>query len=250
MMTTVKLPYVKIQRDRKGKPIYWYFRRGGQQWRLPGEPFTEKFAAEYQRPLALTDGQVAPTHDSPLDKRSYGPGSFGALVSDYLTSGEYKRLKPRTKAAYRRVLESLQRLHGDKNVANIRRRHIRKMRDERADTPGAANTIVRTLKLLLNFAVDGEWIEANPANKLGLLKIDEWRAWEDKECEQFEARWAPGTMERRAYSLAISISARCAMSAPIHRAPPTPSCARSSCSSTSRSMGNGSRPTQPTSWAC
>src|SRR5262245_43635860 len=81
--------------------------------------------------------------------------------------------------------------------------HIRKMRDERADTPGAANTIVRTLKLLLNFAVDGEWIEANPANKLGLLKIDEWRAWEDKECEQFEARWAPGTMERRAYSLAI-----------------------------------------------
>jgi hypothetical protein len=36
------------------------------------------------------------------------------------------------------------------------------MRDARADAPGAANTIVRMLKLLLNFAVEEEWIEANP----------------------------------------------------------------------------------------
>src|SRR5262245_29267414 len=36
-----------------------------------------------------------------------------------------------------------------------------------------------------------------------LLKVGEWRAWTDEECKQFEERWAPGTMERRAYALAV-----------------------------------------------
>jgi integrase len=77
------------------------------------------------------------------------------------------------------------------------------MRDERADTPGAANTIVRMLKLVLNFAVEEEWIEANPAARMKLLKVGEWRAWTDEECAAFEGPWAPGTMERRAYTLAL-----------------------------------------------
>ena len=77
------------------------------------------------------------------------------------------------------------------------------MRDERADTPGAANTTVRMLKLVLNFAVEEEWIEANPAAKMKLLKVGEWRAWTDEERAAFENRWAPGTMERRAYALAL-----------------------------------------------
>jgi len=76
------------------------------------------------------------------------------------------------------------------------------MRDERAKTPGAANTIVRMLKLLLKFAVSEEWIEHSPAAGMELLKVGEWRAWTDEECKRFEARWAPGTMERRAYALA------------------------------------------------
>jgi hypothetical protein len=78
-------------------------------------------------------------------------------------------------------LEGLQRLHGEKPLRQLRRRHVRKMRDERGDTPGAANTIVRMLKLLFNFAVDEEWIEANPAAKMKLLPVGEWRAWTDRQ---------------------------------------------------------------------
>jgi integrase len=85
----------------------------------------------------------------------------------------------------------------------LRRRHVRRMRDERAETPGAANTIVRMLKLILNFAVEEEWIDANPIAKMKLLKVGEWRAWTDEECAQFEKFWAPGTMQRRAYALAL-----------------------------------------------
>ena len=36
-----------------------------------------------------------------------------------------------------------------------------------------------------------------------LFKVGEWRAWTDEECAAFEARWPVGTMERRAYLLAL-----------------------------------------------
>jgi integrase len=62
---------------------------------------------------------------------------------------------------------------------------------------------VRVLKLVLKFAVDEEWVDHNPAAGMELLKVGEWRAWTDEECAAFEARWAPGTMERRAYALAV-----------------------------------------------
>jgi integrase len=154
---------------------------------------------EYQRLLTETD---KPAASPPPDRRSYASGSFGLLVNEYLASAEYREKKPSTKAEYRRVLEVLQELHGGKPVNQLKRRHIRRMRDERADTPGAANTIVRMLKIVLNFAIEEEWIESNPASKMRLLKTGEWRAWTDEECAAFEARWPQGSMQRRAYALA------------------------------------------------
>src|SRR5262249_14964832 len=145
-----------------------------------------------------------PKAEQPADRRAYRHGSFGALINDYLATGEFRtNLKPRTQAEYKRVCEGLQERHGDKPVRLMMRRHVRQMRDVKAATPGAANTILRMLKILLNFAVDEEWIEASPAAKMKELKVGEWRAWTDQECATFEMRWTPGTMERRAYSLAL-----------------------------------------------
>lgn len=90
------------------------------------------------------------------------------------------------------MLEALGERHGAKPIRQLERRHIRRMRDERADTPGQ-----------LNFAFDDELIPANPALRMRLFKTGEWRAWTDDECSAFEGRWPPGTMERRAYALAL-----------------------------------------------
>jgi integrase len=124
-------------------------------------------------------------------------------VRDYLNSGDFKQLGERTKVEYRRVLEAMASRHGAKPVRDLKRRHVRKIQDERSETPGAANTIVRMLKLVLNFAVEEEWIEVNPAARMKLLDVGEWRAWSDDECAAFEKRWEPATMERRAYALAL-----------------------------------------------
>ena len=115
-MTKVKLRYVEARRDRNGQLTYWYFCRNRRTWKLPGQPLSEEFAAKYQRLLVLTERPAATVGDAPLDKRSYPPGSFGALVRDYLGCARVKQLKPRTKAEYTRVLEALQLEHGDKRV--------------------------------------------------------------------------------------------------------------------------------------
>jgi integrase len=193
--------FVNEQRGREGTVRYWYFRRDGRRWRLPGNPETDADAsAEYWRLRKETDRDSAPTIGA-ADR--HASGSFGALVRDYLASGTFREKRPSTQAEYRRVLEALAVVHGAKPVRLMERRHIRRIRDERADTPGAANTIVRMVKLLLNFAVEDGLIAANPAAKMKLLKVGEWRAWTDDECSAFEARWPGGSMERRAYRLAI-----------------------------------------------
>lgn len=124
-------------------------------------------------------------------------------MDDFLKSGQFKTKKPRTRGEYERIALLLQGEHGNKRVAHLERRHIRQIRDAKAETPGAANNVLRMLKILLNFAVDDGLIKASPAAKFKELPVGEWRAWTDDECAKFEKRWAPGTMQRRAYAIAL-----------------------------------------------
>jgi hypothetical protein len=125
-------------------------------------------------------------------------GTFGALVSDYLASASFKEKAARTQALYRRVLDKLSAENGTKPLRLLKKRHFRKMRDAMSDTPGAANNVLRLLKIVLNFAVEEEVIEINPAARLKELKGGEYRSWTDDECATGEQRWARGTMPRRA----------------------------------------------------
>jgi hypothetical protein len=198
----VRFRFVNVQRGRNGT-LHYYFRRHKRRWPLPppGDPPSDAFLREYRRLCDATDS--GKNTACPSDRRSYAPGTFGALVNDYLASSDFRQRKPSTQETYRRVLEQLQQRQGHKPVRLIRRRNIRKLRDELVDKPGAANTLVRMLKMILSFAVEEEWIESNPALKVPLFNSGEWRAWSDEECAAFEVRWQPGTMQRRAYALAL-----------------------------------------------
>jgi integrase len=193
-MGDVPLRYVKSERDRHGRALYWYFRRAGRRWRLPGNPSSPGFLAAYQALLAST---VPAQPDRP-----HAPKSVGALARDYYGSPEFRDRKPRTQVMYRRVIDWLVEKYGHDPVARIERRHVKRWRDERSETPGMANMVVKVVSLLLDYAVENEYREDNPARKIKLYKLGEHRAWTDAECKAFEARWPPGTMERRCYELA------------------------------------------------
>ena len=100
------------------------------------------------------------------------------------------------------VLERIAQAHGAKPVSMLERRHIKQWRDYLSDTPGMANMMIRVVRLLMTFAVEGEYRKDNPGLGIKLFKLGEHRAWTDEECVAFEARWPAGSMQRRAYALA------------------------------------------------
>jgi enterobacteria phage integrase len=215
-MTKVDLNFVNAQKGRDGRVRYWYFRRDGRRWRLPGVPQSPEFMAEYQRLLAATVPKPAAEQPGNL------PGSFGALVSDYLASGEFRELKPNSQRLYRLILEPLAERHGTKPLGQLQRRHIKAWRDARSETPGMANMVVKVVRALLIYAVDNNYRLATDDNPLTvrtkLFKGGEHRAWTEEECAGFEARWPPGTMQRRAYMLAKCTGQRCGDIAAMTRA--------------------------------
>ena len=133
-MVELTLRYVDAQRDREGKVKYYHFRRCGIRHKLPGEPFSEQFMAVYQTLLAAA---TTIAQSLAADRRHFVPGTFRAATNDYLASALFREKAASTKVLYRRVLDALTQAHGDKPLRGLRRRHVRKMRDALADTPGA-----------------------------------------------------------------------------------------------------------------
>ena len=139
-----------------GRERHFYTARDGS---CPGNPYEDAAAsAEYWRLRGETDTQAMPADGT---AQRYAPGSFGALVRDYPSSGTFREKKPSTQAEYRRVMEALAEATAPSPCAYGAPAHPQDSR-RAADTPGAANTIVRTLKLLLTFAVEDGLIAANP----------------------------------------------------------------------------------------
>ena len=75
------------------------------------------------------------------------------------------------------MLRDLQKAHLDTIIAAM------------AKTPEAANNLLKVLRVILDFAVDGKWIAANPS-----LRVKRYRAkgdghhtWTEAEIEQFLA---------------------------------------------------------------
>ena len=194
------LPYVKAYRDRHGKQRHYLRKRGLPRVALPGDPGAPEFLAAYN--AALTGPKAVPSAPRALE------GSFAALCREYLASADFSNLRPVTKSELKRVVERLATKHAEKPVARLERQHILRWRDAMLDRPGAANTMIRTLGVLMAFAVDRGYRKDNPAQKIKMMRSVPFRSWTDDELLAFEARWPLGSMARTGYALALYSSQR------------------------------------------
>lgn len=194
------LPFVKAYRDRHGKQRYYVRRKGLKAVALPGRPGSPEFLLAYQHAL---EGPKLP-----LNMPRPAAGSFDALCREYLASTEFDSLAAVTKSELRRVVERLAAMHSEKPVARLERQHILRWRDAMKDRPGATNTMVRTMGVLMKFAVDRGYRKDNPVRGIKMIKAVPFRSWTDDELETFEAKWALGTMERTGFALALYTAQR------------------------------------------
>lgn len=164
--------------------VYRYFRRGKSKVRLLGEPDSPEFWAQYQELLQLVEIERLPT----------APGTVAALITDYKQSPEYRDLALATRHAYAVDLDRLA-IIGSGRVADIRRAHILKLRDELADRPRAADHFVQVVRLLLSWAVDRGYMDYNPLLRVKALnKPTSYATWTDADCVRFEQSEPPESM--------------------------------------------------------
>lgn len=204
-MTKMLLRYVHEFKDRHGKTRRYFRRPGYKRHPLPGAPGSEEFMSAYQ---AAFKGDTAPKLEVGADRTL--PGTVGALVVRYYRSAAYATLADSTKATYRGIIERFRKDHGHRRVAHLDRDTIKRMLENRAVTPAAANNWLRILRMLLDLAVDESMIGFNPAAGVKGIRHKEKGAepWDDTQIEAFRAKHPLGTRARLAMELLYNTTQR------------------------------------------
>ena len=197
-MTTIRLKHIDRFVDRHGTTRY-YFRRGrGARIPLVSQPGTPEFMAAYHRAL---EGLLP----VPGRRMRGEPGTFDRLAQDYFGAPEFLSLAPSTQKTYRSVIERLIEVEniGHRLVREMTREHVRRIVSRRSETPGAANSVLQKLKVLIHFAIDNGWRRDDPTLRVKQFAKGEFHTWSEEEITQFEARWPIGTTERLAFALLL-----------------------------------------------
>ena len=132
--------------------------------------------------------------------------TVGRLIDVYVRSPGYRRLAANSQRLYDRALREIRDAHGNDLVVGIRRRIVRAMLDDWADKPTTHNTLLTVWRVLLQRAVDDEWIEANPTAGLEHLPTGTRKRWTDAQVD-YALQHAPEWM-RRAIILALATGQR------------------------------------------
>jgi integrase len=102
---------------------------------------------------------------------------------------------------YRRVCETA----GEERFSDITKKTIIAARDRRKATPFAANTFLKAMRSLFQWAVTSEFLEVDPTDGVKGFgqKTKGHHTWTEDEVERFEARWPIGTRERLAFAILL-----------------------------------------------
>jgi integrase len=140
---------------------------------------TERAGPRVKLPHPADEGFLAAVRKAagPLAHRP-AAGSFEALIESYRESPEWKALSDATVRDYGRYLDVIKTLWGDLRVAELRASDILALRDKRAETPAAANYLIRVLSAAISWSVPRGYRTDNPCEHVRKLKIgDGWAPW-------------------------------------------------------------------------
>lgn len=196
-------PFLHVYHDRHGKERIYLKKPGLPNARLPGPLLSKAFWAAYEKAIkGEAHLEVEPTFVS--------RNTMSALVEAYYRSPNYKNLAESTRRTYRAQFEKFREAYGNNPVAGFKRRHAKRILEDMADRPEAANSLLKRLKVLMGYAVEMELIEANPLTGLKGFKShgEGFHTWTEDEIAAFEARHQIGSKARLAMTLMLCTGQR------------------------------------------
>jgi integrase len=152
----------------------------GDRVRLPNDPASLEFWAEYQR---LTGQSVAP--EAPQG------GTFDALIAGYKAAPEFTMRTARTLSEYTRHLNTISRIWGHRLVRGVRAKHVLELRDAFAETPTKADHLVSVLSLLIAWGIPRDYADINPCREISdLAQSDGYPPWEEADIDYAQGQLA------------------------------------------------------------
>jgi integrase len=153
----------------KGK-VYFFYQahrgtpRQGQRVSLPRDSAT----VEFWDAVRAIVGRVA----------GYS-GTVTAMIDAYLGSVDFTgdALAKSTKRIYTGSLAHVKMAIGQHKPDEIRSSHVLLLRDQFAETPGAANSVVSALSTVYKWGTKRDYAKFNPCSGLGKLKLGEHQPW-------------------------------------------------------------------------
>jgi integrase len=218
-MIKTRLRYCVFDPDPNGNARYYVRKPGRPKIRIR-EKFDDasgnissEFMKAYFEALATLDGAKAPPK-APREK------TFFWLVDQYFRSPVFKRYDPLTTQLDKRgVLNRYCEAIGDLPYAALRKEDVERSRDKRSDTPGAADKLVKYLRVMFKWAIDAKHASHNPA--IGVAKIntesDGWHTWTPAEVDTYRKHHKLGTKARLTLELMMNVGARISDAARIGR---------------------------------
>ncbi len=197
-VTAIRLKHICRFKDRHGHQRHYLRVPGSKPVALPGAPGSPEFMAAYQAGLAATAPQ-------PPGVPAPAAGSFDWLACAYYRSGAFTSLRESTQRAYRRIVEEIRAKHGSKPVRMLNAEAIRRLLEEKAGTPTAANHRLKLLRALLAIAVERQLLPADPSAGIARVRFRTagYPTWSEAEIAQYEAHWPSGSRERLAFALLL-----------------------------------------------
>lgn len=206
-----RLKYLNRYTDRHGNTRIYFRRPGASQEPLPGEEGSPEFMAAYRAALDASNIYEASLKAAPPPRPAQADeGTINELVARYYRSANFQTLGPITKSTYRNEIEKFRRKHGEKPVDLLDRRGVKALINAKADRPGAANKLLRTVRMLMRFAIEEDMRKDDPTALIKRLKVpgDGFIAWGEEHIAKFEKRHKEGTKARLALALLLYTAQR------------------------------------------
>ena len=100
------------------------------------------------------------------------------VVTRFMASGNFLKLALRSQTQYINGLKTFEAYFGGRDIESIRRSEIIAVNDSLFSKPGKAFQFVKTTSVLFSYALDMEFVTANPCNKIKIHKMEPIPRWE------------------------------------------------------------------------
>lgn len=197
-------PFASAFSDRHGKRRVRFRRKGLPTAYAEHRPGTDDFWQEY---LAWKEGQ-APA----IGADRAAKGTFNDLISQYYGSIPWRNIpKDSTRRTYRGELERFRTIYGERHVATMTAKNVTKLMEKMADTPSAANNLLKRLRQLFDYSIVLGLRKDNPAKAVRSVSPPAdsgFHEWTEPEIAQYRERHPIGTKARLAIEIFLCTAQR------------------------------------------